>query len=120
MIVEFDTSDIDLAMDKAFRETAIILNGEFVKAITAPIYGWPTGESPRDVVGTGRLRASQRYGFEGARKANYTWPVEYSAAVHNGYLSRGGNPMPARPWTEIALAAKDPTAIMDTLINAYL
>lgn len=120
MIVNFDSAKIDQAVTKAFRETTIILDGEFKKAITEPIYGWPKGDSPRDVVDTGRLRASQIYQFGSNLNAIYTWPVEYSAAVHNGYLTRGGSAMPARPWTTEALRKKNPTVIMQRLINAYL
>jgi hypothetical protein len=120
MIVQFSESQISAAVDKAFRETTILMNGEFVKAITGAVYSWPVGESPRDAVDTGRLRASQQYQLIDARRANYTWSTEYASAVHSGYLLRNGKAMPARPWTDVALRAKNPTIVMNKLVNAYI
>lgn len=121
MIINLDFSQINKATEKAFREMALVMSGEFTKAISDPVYAWPIGDSPRDVVDTGILRRSQQHQVDTFRMvATYQWPLEYAAAVHNGYLTRAGNAMPARPWTDKALAKSNPAQITERLIGAYL
>lgn len=119
MQIQINLAAIDQAVEKAFKEATMIMDGEFKKAISESVYAWPKGETPRDVVDTGRLRASQEYSYT-YKVARYTWPLEYAAAVHNGYLTRGRTAMPARPWTDKALAKKDLNAMAQRLLNVYL
>lgn len=119
MQISLNLAAVDKAIERAFKDATLIMDGEFKKAISDPIYPWPKGETPRDVVDTGRLRNSQEYSYS-YKTARYTWPTEYAAAVHNGYLTRGKTAMPARPWTDKALAKKDLNAVAQRLLNAYL
>lgn len=119
MASNFDGRNIQAAADKAFRDMTLIMDGAFKKALTDPVYPWPKGESPRDVVDTGRLRDSQIYQFSQGT-AVYSWPLEYGAAVHNGYITRGRTAMPARAWTDKALAKNDPATITLRLLNVNL
>jgi len=84
------------------------VDSELTRHITEPKWDWPRGESPRDIVDTGDLRASQTMALDprpGVMVTKYRWSTPYAPAVHDGavYKATGaeGNPrtMPARPWT---------------------
>ena len=49
-------------IDKAFKETCMILGQKFTQQISAPIWNWTDGGT-RDIVDTGALRASQQLEF---------------------------------------------------------
>jgi hypothetical protein len=103
MKLRLNSSQIQGATSKTFKQAARKLEGELVKAITDPIYSWPSGESPRDIVDTGQLRASQKLTFLKPLKAAYLYPVEYAAAVHSGAVFKNGTKLPARAWTKVAV-----------------
>jgi hypothetical protein len=109
--VRFDKDRIIKAAQRAFAQTATDLDAQFKAEISAPKWSWPgptkrrNGQavsSPRDIVDEGDLLASQRYQVA-VFAADWEWAVQYSAIVHQG----NGSNVPARPWTETALQAKD-------------
>ncbi|MEO0659822.1 MAG: hypothetical protein AAFY74_20465 [Pseudomonadota bacterium] len=127
-MVQFDTRNFRLQLDldspvraaqQAFEDTAFLLGIEFTKAITAPEYDWPQGESPRDIVNFGQLRSSQRLVFDGPFTARYEWNTEYAAYVYFGYETRAGNVFPGRPWVEKALETTDIAARYQALYLRY-
>ena len=98
---------------QGLEETAFILGRQFTQEITDSQWYWPRGESPRDIVDTGRLRAAlQIIKYKESHKVRLSYPVEYAAAVHEGAVYRTGAVMPARPWTRVALAKLDLAEIM--------
>jgi hypothetical protein len=101
--VRFNTAAISEAITKATNATVMVLDIELRKAITDPIWDWPRGESPRDIVDTGRLRNSQIMVRLGNRRAMYTWRVPYASIVRNGAVLRNGTVIPARKWDELAI-----------------
>lgn len=60
--------------------------------------------SPRDIVDTGGLRDSQKRENQTALNTDFVWTggdgKAYALEVHDGYTSKGGQRMPARPFTE--------------------
>jgi hypothetical protein len=116
--ITINRSALNEPIRKAFADTALIVGGEFTKAITDPVYPWPRGESPRDVVDTGRLRSSQRLEISGLT-ATYSWPVEYSLIAHSGAVLRNGTVLPPRPWTARAFANRPPATIFELLVRSY-
>lgn len=119
MKLTLNSRKIKEASHKAFRDTVLLLDGELTKAITSPVYPWPKGESPRDIVDTGELRRSQRYEFTGKMTAVFLWPKSYSAAVHNGAVLRNGTRLPARRWTDRAFAQMDVSQVFGKLYQRY-
>jgi hypothetical protein len=119
MKLTLNTRPVKEAAEKAFRDTVLLLGGEFTKAISDPVYSWPFGESPRDIVDTGLLRRSQRYQFTAKYTALYQWPTEYAAAVHNGAILKNGTRLPARKWTERAFQKMDVEAVYGRLYQRY-
>jgi hypothetical protein len=84
------------------------VDSELTRHITEPKWDWPRGESPRDIVDTGDLRASQEMAIDprpGVMLTKYRWSAPYAPAVHDGAVFKAtdaeGNPktLTARPWT---------------------
>jgi phage gpG-like protein len=70
--------------------------------ISDPIWDWPRGESPRDIVDTGELRDSMVVNFtDDNNTALIEWTADHAAKVHEGDYS-GKFVMPGRPWTHTA------------------
>lgn len=66
--------------------------------------------SPRSIVDSGDLKQSRNFSLNAsALTAQWTWDVDYAAAVHNGaYIHPFGNKsklvqLPGRPWTTAVL-----------------
>jgi hypothetical protein len=57
----------------------------------------------RDIVDTGRLRASQTRVVNSDGSVTFTWPVEYANQIHEGGVSTEGLRFPGRPWTKAPL-----------------
>lgn len=119
MKLTLNAEKVKAASEKAFRETALLLGSEFTKAITDPVYPWPSGENPRDIVDTGALRRSQRVSYPAKMKAIFIWSVNYSAAVHNGAILRNGGRLPARRWTDRAFQKFDAATVFGRLYKRY-
>lgn len=118
MKIQVDFNQVIAKNQEAFRDMAEIMAGEFTKAISDPVWDWPTG-GKRDIIDTGRLRISQLKSVT-ANTASYAWPVEYAAAVHNGAILKNGSSLPPRPWTELAVQRKDPAKVFASLSGGVL
>jgi len=92
------------AASKALHQTAAELDGRFTDAISSAVWPWPfpasNGKgSPRSIVDSGDLARSKVY-KESALVIDWTWTIEYAAAVHEGATLWNGAILPARPWTD--------------------
>lgn len=114
--ISIDTRKIDRLVTEVFRDTVAIVSGEFTKGITDPIYPWGRSPSPRDIVDTGRLRASQQVSFIAPTTARWVWAVDYALPVHNGAVLRNGTILPPRKWTEVALRRRPPVDVFAKLL----
>lgn len=85
---------------------------DFLGEIDATKWDWPretkrqngeTVESPRDIVDLGGLRDSQKRENVDEMRTIFAWTGKdkkaYALEVHNGYTSKAGNRIPARPFT---------------------
>ena len=133
------TKGIDTALRKAteqaFAQMAGELTGRFDDAISGAYWPWPRTTprfgggrnladaaaqwkaaqgsgvgSPRSIVDSGQLKQSRDFNLDlVGLKAEWSWNVDYAAAVHEGALINPfGNPrktvqLPARPWTQAVL-----------------
>ena len=89
----------DIAVAVAMRQLGNWLDQRFTEEISAAKWEYPTPPQVRDIVDTGRLRASQTR-QETPEGVVFTWPVEYAQQVHDGGVStRTRKPFPGRPWT---------------------
>ena len=95
-------------VSEAWGRFSAHVDSELTRHITEPKWDWPRGESPRDIVDTGDLRASQTMAIDsrpGVMVTKYRWSAPYAPAAHDGAVFKAtdaeGNPrtMPARPWT---------------------
>jgi len=97
------SQEVNQAVDVAMQQLGIWLDQRFTEEISAVKWAYPTPPQVRDIVDTGRLRASQtRQDVEDG--VVFTWPVDYAQQVHDGGVSvRTRQPFPGRPWTKIPL-----------------
>ncbi|MCT4368008.1 MAG: hypothetical protein N3Z28_10115 [Synechococcaceae cyanobacterium MAG-AL2] len=95
-------------LDDAWGRFSAYVDERLTKEITEPKWPWPNGESPRDIVDTGDLRASQSMTVAsqpGTLETKYRWSAPYAPTVHDGAVFKAtdaeGNArtMTARPWT---------------------
>jgi hypothetical protein len=91
------------ATAKATRQLAAWLDIRFTAEISAVKWDYPTPPQVRDIVDTGRLRASQTRSVNSDGSITFTWPVEYAAQVHEGGVAVTGLRFPGRPWTKAPL-----------------
>ena len=94
---------VNQAVDVATRQLGLWLDQRFTEEISAVKWEYPTPPEVRDIVDTGRLRATQtREQVDDG--VIFTWPVEYAQQVHDGGVStRTRQPFPGRPWTKLPL-----------------
>ena len=94
---------VNQAVDVATRQLGLWLDQRFTEDISAVKWEYPTPPEVRDIVDTGRLRATQtREQVDDG--VIFTWPVEYAQQVHDGGVStRTRQPFPGRPWTKLPL-----------------
>jgi hypothetical protein len=59
-----------------------------------------TVTEPRDIVDTSALLNSKRREDSAGSITEFEWTAPHAEGVHDGYVARGGNRNPARPWTE--------------------
>jgi hypothetical protein len=95
-------------VSEAWGRFSAYVDSELTRHISEPKWDWPRGESPRDIVDTGDLRASQTMTIDprpGVMVTKYRWSAPYAPAVHDGAVFKAtdaeGDPktMTARPWT---------------------
>jgi hypothetical protein len=91
------------ATTQATRQLATWLDTRFTAEISAVKWDYPTPPQVRDIVDTGRLRASQTRVVNPDGSVTFTWPVEYAAQVHEGGVATTGLRFPGRPWTKAPL-----------------
>lgn len=95
--------NFDEAVAKALRQTALYLDARFTEEISAVKWDFPSPPQVRDIVDTGRLRASQTREQQNDGSVTFTWPVEYATEVHEGGVGLNGQRFPGRPWTKAPL-----------------
>ena len=96
-------AQLKAAIAKATQQLSRWLDARFTAEISAPKWDYPTPPQVRDIVDTGRLRASQTRTVNSDGSVTFTWPVEYAAQVHEGGVSPTGLRFPGRPWTKTPL-----------------
>ena len=116
---KLDTSAFDKAVAKATEGLVNRLSAEYTKEISSAKWDWVDGQR-RDIVDTGRLRASQTVRQVSDAKYEFSWPVEYAAQVHEGTKLKGGGEWPARPWTRTALENVDSKKYFETILRREL
>ena len=95
---------VNSAVAVAMRQLGTWLDQRFTEEISAVKWEYPTPPQVRDIVDTGRLRATQTR-QDTPEGVLFTWPVEYAQQVHDGGVStRTRQPFPGRPWTRGPLA----------------
>mgnify|MGYP003335152253 FL=1 len=116
---KLDTSVFDKAVAKATQQLVNRLSAEYTSEISSDKWDWVDG-STRDIVDTGRLRASQTVRRVSDTEFEFSWPVEYAAQVHEGTKLKGGGEWPARPWTRTALENVDAKSYFETILRREL
>jgi hypothetical protein len=124
-----DLSKLNRAIRDAFDATIEAQAEEFDRALSSDIYEWPrettrnNGDivsSPRDIVDTGTLIDSLVISRKPDGTTQFSWEVDYAAAVHDGATLKNGTELPARPWTKIGLEECNPRKIMQEHLNKLL
>lgn len=116
---KLDTSVFDKAVAKATQQLVNRLSAEYTSEISSDKWDWVDGRT-RDIVDTGRLRASQTVRRVSDTEFEFSWPVEYAAQVHEGAKLKGGGEWPARPWTRTALENVDAKSYFETILRREL
>lgn len=105
------TAAATAASNAAVRAIAAELNGRFQDALGSKVWEWPNetkrsnGQivgSPRTIVDSGILRASNSFQVEGP-VAFFRWSVNYASAIHEGATLRNGGTIYPRPWTRAVM-----------------
>jgi len=94
---------LEAATAQAVRQLGTWLDARFTEEISAVKWDYPTPPKVRDIVDTGRLRASQTRVVNADGSITFTWPVEYAGQVHEGGVATTGLRFPGRPWTKAPL-----------------
>lgn len=94
---------LEEATAQAVRQLGTWLDARFTAEISAVKWPFPTPPKVRDIVDTGRLRASQTRVVNADGSVTFTWPTEYATQVHEGGVSTEGLRFPGRPWTRAPL-----------------
>lgn len=98
------SKDLEKATAQAVRQLGTWLDARFTAEISAVKWPFPTPPKVRDIVDTGRLRASQTRVVNADGSVTFIWPVEYATQVHEGGVTTEGLRFPGRPWTRAPLA----------------
>lgn len=94
---------LEIATAQAVQQLSTWLDTRFTQEISAAKWDYPTPPAVRDIVDTGRLRASQTRTVNADGSVSFTWPVDYATQVHEGGVSTTGLRFPGRPWTKAPL-----------------
>lgn len=116
---KLDTAAFENAVANATQALVNRLSVEYTSEISSPKWEWIDGQQ-RDIVDTGRLRASQTVRKVSDTEYEFSWPVEYAAQVHEGAKLKGGGEWPARPWTRTALENVDPKSYFESILRREL
>ena len=98
------TPQLQEAVNTATKQLGEWLDARFTQEISSVKWDYPTPPKVRDIVDTGRLRASQTRTVNADGSVTFTWPVEYATQVHEGGVGLNGERFPGRPWTRDPLA----------------
>ena len=97
------SDQVNIAVAVAIKQLGTWLDQRFTEEISSVKWEYPTPPEVRDIVDTGRLRATQTR-QNTPEGVVFTWPVEYAQQVHDGGVStRNRQPFPGRPWTKAPL-----------------
>lgn len=112
---------LNAKVERAFVDMAQELNPAFTEAIEAPIYPWPRGESPRDIVDTHKLAESQQQARLGRLSMEFSWPREgnVSLIIHEGAVLRNGTVLLPRRWTQTAFERFRPVEVMANKFGGF-
>jgi hypothetical protein len=111
---------LERAFGRVFQEAMDWAENDFREEIQAVKWGWPgatirkSGEeagTTRNIVDLGGLLASQKRENMGEEKTVFVWTganekgaeKAYALEVHDGYSSKAGGRLPARPFTDHAI-----------------
>ena len=97
------SAELKAATTQAMQQLSTWLDGRFTEEITSTKWPYPTPPKVRDIVDTGRLRASQTRSVNADGSVTFTWPVDYAQQVHEGGVAITGMRFPGRPWTKVPL-----------------
>lgn len=121
MKVEINATLIEDRLERAWERYSQLLEAQFTKEISTKQFTWPAeyrttrgsynrkGKgresvgSPRNIVDSGALRQSIVRTKSGPFSYRFTWNVDYSIYVLQGYRTKAGTQMPARDWITPAL-----------------
>ena len=135
MRIEINSRLIEDRLERAFERYSQLLEAQFTKEIGTKQFTWPAeykttrgsynrkGKgresvgSPRDIVDSGALRQSIVRTQSGPFSYRYTWNVDYSVYVLQGYRTKAGNEMPARDWNTPALFRLPITSTLQKLVK---
>lgn len=105
------------AFGRVFKRAIDWAEEDFRREIEEIKWKWPretkrqngaTVDSPRDIVDLGGLRDSQKREDIDENITIFTWTggggKSYALEVHDGYTSKSGNRMPARPFTDSTIS----------------
>ena len=123
---------LERAFGRVFQEAMNWAEEDFQKEIQAVKWEWPritmrkSGEeagTTRNIVDLGGLMSSQKRENIGEDRTVFVWTgadengskKAYALEVHDGYVSKGGNKMPARAFTDNAI--QQLPEIVDKLIT---
>ena len=70
--------ELEAASREAMRQLSTWLDNRFTQEISASKWSYPTPPQVRDIVDSGRLRASQTRVVNADGSVTFTWPVEYA------------------------------------------
>ncbi|MBW4692204.1 MAG: hypothetical protein KME27_10605 [Lyngbya sp. HA4199-MV5] len=136
--IKLNTAAIEKAAQAAFRETCLLMGTGFTQSISDPKWDFPTTtkrygdgsggkrktphevSSPRDIVDTGRLRASQQLDFVSHTEARYSWNVAYGLAILYGYTTSKSTNIPGRDWVKDGLERVNAQKVFATLLKSKL
>jgi hypothetical protein len=94
---------LQTATAKAVQQLSTWLDGRFTQEISSAKWDYPSPPQVRDIVDSGRLRASQTRTVNPDGSVTFTWPTEYATQVHEGGVGLNGQRFPGRPWTQAPL-----------------
>lgn len=126
--ININVQKLNGAINKAFDNTTERMSQAFSDAIADEVWQWPretrrkngrVAGRVRDIIDTGELLESKSVA-RSANAAEFSWSVDYAAAVHNGATLRSGVDLPARPWTERAIEETDPAEVFEQQLRRYL
>lgn len=128
--IKIDKQKIDKAISKAWDNTVDRMSQAMDDAIASDTYQYPRTtkrrnksvvSSPRDIVDLGNLYDSKSVArSSNGNAAEFSWDVDYAAAMYYGYTTKGGHEVPGRPWVEKAMEETNPQEVFEVQLRQYL